>query len=74
MRIAASRNDLEDALMQLENGDVERATAEVVLEASVRPSAVEPISKRRSGRLIHQPQHLEPGVPPDLRWPAVEHH
>ncbi len=64
MRVAAGRDDLEDALMQLQNGDVERATAKVVHGDDAVGSTmqlVQAIGQRGRGRLIHQAQHLQPG-------------
>ena len=53
--------DLEDALMQLEDGNVERAAAEVVHGDDAVALLVQSVSERRRGRLIHQPQHFEAG-------------
>ena len=62
-RVAARRLDLEHAVLQLEDRDVERAAAEI--EHRERPLGllVEAVRQRRRGRLVEQPQHLEPRQP-----------
>ena len=60
--IAAGRLDLEDALADLEDRNVERAAAEVEHEDRLlRVLLVEPIGQGGRGRLVDDPQHLEAG-------------
>ena len=61
MRVAAGRDHLEDALVQLQNGDVERAAAKVVHRDQPIALLVQPVRQRRGRRLVHQPQHVQPG-------------
>ena len=51
----------EDAIVQLEDGNVEGAAAEVVDGDDAFLLAVESIGERRRGGLIHQAQHFEAG-------------
>ena len=59
VRIAIGRLHLEDAVAQLENGDVEGASAEIVDGDGAFFGAIEAVSQRRGGGLVHQPQHVE---------------
>jgi hypothetical protein len=60
--VAGGRLDLEDALADLEDRDVEGATAEVEDEDGlVLALLVEPVGERGRGRLVDDAQHLEAG-------------
>ena len=62
-RVAAGRQHLEDAAAQLQDGDVEGAAAQVVDRDGALGALVQAVGQRGRGRLVHQPQHLEPGEP-----------
>ena len=64
--IAAHRLDFEHARLQLEDGDVERATAEIVDGELPFGTLVEAVRERGGGRLVEQPEHFQPGEPPRL--------
>ena len=51
---------------QLEDGNVERAAAQIVNGHAAPPLFVQSIGQRRSGRLVHQTQNLEPGQTPGV--------
>ena len=55
--------DLEDALAELEDRDVERAAAEVVDGDLLVVLLVEAVGERRRGRLVDDPADLEAGDP-----------
>ena len=57
---------LEDAVVEHEDRDVERAAAEVVDRERAVLLAVEAVRERRRGRLVEQAQHVEPGEPPGV--------
>ena len=60
--VARGRLDLEDALAELEHRHVERAAAEVEDEDRlVGALLVEPVGERGRGRLVDDPQDVEPG-------------
>ena len=60
--VAVGRLDLEHAVADLEHRHVERAAAEVEHEHGlVLGALVEAVGERRRGRLVDDPQHLEPG-------------
>ena len=59
--VAAGGDDLEDALMQLEDGDVEGATAEVVDGDDAVALAVEAVGERGGSGLVDQAQDVEAG-------------
>ena len=63
MRVAVGRQHLEDAVLDLENRDVERAAAEVVDRDRAAVALVEAVGERRRGRLVDDAQHLEAGEP-----------
>src|SRR5262249_47471330 len=58
---AVGRLDLEHALADFEDGDVERASAEVVDGNRLVLFLVHAIGQRGGGRLVDDPQHLEAG-------------
>ena len=60
--VAVRRLDVIDALAEFEHGDVERPAAEVEHEDRVlRALLVEPVRQRSRGRLVDDPQDIEPG-------------
>ena len=63
MRVAVGREDLEDAVFDFEDGDVERAAAKVVDRDGAAILLVEPVGQRRRRGLVDDPQDLEPGQP-----------
>ena len=57
--VAARRLDLEDALAEFHDRDVERAAAKVDHgDAQLLAEPVQPVGKRRGGRLVDQPHHV----------------
>ncbi len=66
VRIAAGRNHLEDALVQLQDRHVKRSAAKVIHGDHAILLLVQPIGQRGRRRLIHQPQHLQPGDPSSI--------
>ena len=61
MRVAVGGNDLENAIVQLENRDVERAAAQIVNRNDAVLLLVETVGERCGRRLVHQPQNIQPG-------------
>src|ERR1700676_1672493 len=61
MGVTISGNHFENAVVQLENRDVERAAAQIVNRNDAVLLFVEAISERCCGRFVHQPQNVEPG-------------
>ena len=61
VRVAVSRQDFENPFVQLENGDVERAAAQVIDGYDPLFAFVETVRQSGGGRLVHQPQHVEAG-------------
>ncbi len=61
VRIAVGRLDFEDALRQLEHRDVVGAAAQVVDGDLLFLLLVESVGERRCGRLVDDPDHVEPG-------------
>ena len=61
VRVAVGGLDLDDALADLENRDVERAAAEVVDGDRLVLLLVEPVGQRRRGRLVDDAHDLEAG-------------
>ena len=59
--VAVGRLDLEDPVADLEDRDVEGAAAEVVNGDLALALLLEAVGERRRGRLVDDPQHLEPG-------------
>ena len=62
-RVAAGGLHLEDAVHQLEDGDVEGAAAEVIDREGALAALVEAVGERRRGGLVEQAQHLEAREP-----------
>ena len=63
VRVAVGRLDLEDALAELEDRDVERAAAEVVDGDLLVVLLVEAVGQRRRRRLVDDPLDVEAGDP-----------
>ncbi|ABC80372.1 putative NAD-specific glutamate dehydrogenase [Anaeromyxobacter dehalogenans 2CP-C] len=63
VRVTDGGQHLEDALLQPQDGHVERAAAQVVHREHALRALVEAVRHRRRGRLVQQPQHVEPGEP-----------
>ena len=61
--VAGGGEDLEDVLADLQDGDVERAAAEVVDGDLLRDVLSESIRKRGGGRLVEDAEHVQPGDP-----------
>src|SRR5687768_11789836 len=61
VRVTVGGFDLEDALTELQDGDVEGATAQVVDGDDLVLLLVESVGKRGRGRLVDDPQDLEAG-------------
>ena len=59
MRVAVGRLHLEDAVAQLEDGDIESPAAKIVNRDGARFGAIESVGQRRSRGLVHQPQHIQ---------------
>ena len=57
--VAAGRLDLEDAVADLDDRDVERAAAEVVDEDALVELLADAVGERRRGRLVDDPDHVE---------------
>ena len=76
MRVAVGGEHFEDAVVQTEDGDVERAAAEIVNGDDAFFALVEPVGQRGGGRFVHQPQNFEtrhaPGVFGGLPLRVVE--
>jgi NAD-specific glutamate dehydrogenase len=53
--------DLEDAVADLQHGDVERAAPEVEDEDRLVFLLIEPVRQRRGGRLVDDPLHVQAG-------------
>ena len=70
--VAAGGQHLEDPVVEPQDGDVEGAAAEVVDRVGPLHPLVEAVGQRRRGRLVEQPQHVEPGQPRRRRgWPGA---
>ena len=63
VRVAVRGLDLEDAVAELEDRDVERAAAEVVDGDLLVLLLVEAVGERRRGRLVDDPLDVEAGDP-----------
>ena len=63
MRVAVGGQHLEDAVLDPENRDVERAAAEVVDRDEPGVPLVEAVGERRRGRLVDDAEHVEAGDP-----------
>ena len=59
--VAARRPHLDDAVADVEQRDVERATAQVEHEHGLLALLVEAVGERGGRGLVDDPQHLEPG-------------
>ena len=74
VRVAVGGLHFEDAVAQLEDGDVEGAAAQIVDGDGARFGAVQPVGQRGRGGLVHQPQHFQSGhAARHLWWPAAAH-
>src|SRR5271157_407724 len=61
MRVAVGGQHLENAVVQLEDGDIERSAAEIVDRNDSVFAFVETVGQGSGGRLIDQPQNFEAG-------------
>ena len=59
--VAVGRLHLEEAVVDLEDRDVEGAAAEVIDRDGLGPRLVEPVGERRRRRLVDDAQHVEAG-------------
>ena len=59
MRIAVGRLDLKDALTQLQDGDIEGPTAQVIDSDYLIPLLIQPVGQRGSCRFVDDTQDLE---------------
>ena len=66
VRVAVGRLDLEDALAQLQDRDVEGAAAQVVDGDLLVVLLVQAVGQGRRGRLVDDPLDLEAGDPPGV--------
>ncbi|CFE01321.1 NAD-specific glutamate dehydrogenase [Bordetella pertussis] len=62
-RIATRGNHFEHALGQAQNGNIERAAAQVIHRVNAFGGLVQPIGDGRRGRLVEQAQHIQAGQP-----------
>mmetsp|Transcript_117754 Transcript_117754/g.315724 ORF Transcript_117754/g.315724 Transcript_117754/m.315724 type:complete len:219 (-) Transcript_117754:13-669(-) len=62
VRVASRGLHLEDAVLDLQQGDVEGAAAHVIYQHSARALAfrIKSVSQSRCSRLVNNPQHIEP--------------
>ena len=60
MVVARRGQNLDDALADLDDGNVERASAQVVDHDLLRIAVVEPVGERGARRLVDDAQHVEP--------------
>ena len=61
VRVAVGGLHLEDAVAQLEDGDIERAAAQIVDGDGARFGAIQAIGQRGRGRLVDQAKHFKSG-------------
>ncbi len=61
VRVAVGGEHLEDAVVDPEDRDVEGSAAQVVDRDHALREPLEPIGQRRGGRLVDDPQHVQPG-------------
>ena len=61
VRVAVGRQHFEDAVVQPQDRNVERAAAQIVNRDDAFFALVETVGQRRGGRLIHQAQDFEAG-------------
>ena len=61
MGVTVGRKDLEDAIGQLHDGDIERSTTEIVHRHLAGFFLVETVSQRGRGRFVDYPFDIEPG-------------
>ena len=59
VRVAVGGQHLEDAVLQFEDRDVERAAAQIVDGDDAFFALVESVGERGRRRLVHQAQHFE---------------
>src|SRR5205814_9948046 len=61
VRVAAGRENLEDAFAQFQDRDVKRAAAEIVHGDDALLALVQPIGERRRRWLVYDPQNIQTG-------------
>ena len=61
MGVAVGGNHLENAIVQFENRDVERAAAQIVNRDDAVFLLVQSVSERCCRRFVHQPQNIQAG-------------
>ncbi len=61
MRVAVGRLDLDHALADLQNGNVEGSAAKVIDRNGLVLLLVQPVGQRRGGRLVDDAHHLQAG-------------
>ena len=66
--VAIGRLDLEHAVADLENRDVERAAAEIVDRDLAAALLLQAVGERGRGRLVDDAQHVEPGDAARRPW------
>ena len=59
VRVAIGGEHFEDAVVQPENRDVERAAAQIVHRDDAFLALIEAVGERGRRRLVHQPQHFQ---------------
>ena len=61
MRIAVGSDDLENAIVQLEDRNIESAAAQIVNRDDAVLLSVQTVCERGCRRFVHQPQNIQPG-------------
>src|SRR5580704_8624894 len=61
MRVAVSGNHFENAVLKLENRDIERAAAQIVNDDDAVLVLVQTVGERCGGRFVHQSQNIQSG-------------
>jgi len=61
MRVAIGGQHFKDAVVELQNRDVERAAAEIINSHNAVLPLVDPVGQRGRGGLVDQTHHLQPG-------------
>ena len=58
MGVAVCGYDFKDAVVQVENRDIERAATQIVYGDGPVLLLIKPVGKRGRGWLVHKPKHL----------------